>query len=347
MRVFAIPLGKARWTLLAEQRSPATPPVLATTGTDDHSLRRIPSIPPSSPSSSARPLDSSAAVTVSPLSLASNLLNDETMQRWRDRAAAIQQRVENEWQEMASSPKRSWKRRVHATGSRLLDRVCVNEDFFKAVPEDALDAEVVYPLGADEQELRDHFATLLNNHTALHRRWLLASLGFLPFTAAASLFPGPNFFLIWNSFRVYSHHRASKGVARFAELVKDDKLIYRPCAELAELCPVDRSHRTLTAAVSSTSGSTSSSALSLDELSRYHSPLARAVRRTLEQSRVGSRFTLRPPVSFATFFSAPSSSSSSSASSSASSSPSASSSSSSSPSASSSSSSSPSSSSSS
>lgn len=74
--------------------------------------------------------------------------------------------------------------------------------------------EITYPSGISHHYVRRRLRLLLVNKTATHRRWAYINGALLPLTMAMTVVPGPNVFLAWNGYRLFSHIRAWRGGQR-------------------------------------------------------------------------------------------------------------------------------------
>jgi hypothetical protein len=62
---------------------------------------------------------------------------------------------------------------------------------------------------------------LMKQRINYHFRWSIANAVLLPFSALATILPGPNIFLAWNLYRLYCHIQAYRGASLF--LLKHQK----------------------------------------------------------------------------------------------------------------------------
>lgn len=80
--------------------------------------------------------------------------------------------------------------------------------------------EIVYPEGVSARFVERRWRRMLRGRRLKHSRGIVLNLCLLPVTAAATVIPGPNVFVAWNGFRLYSHVMARRG----ADRVLDRKL---------------------------------------------------------------------------------------------------------------------------
>ena len=62
----------------------------------------------------------------------------------------------------------------------------------------------------------------MNSNETYYRNWYMLSYAGLPFSALCTLLPGPNVFLLYNLFRLYSYKHSTDGI----RLLKNAKFIY-------------------------------------------------------------------------------------------------------------------------
>jgi hypothetical protein len=99
--------------------------------------------------------------------------------------------------------------------------------------------EVLYPSGISQNYARRRLRLLVLHKTAAHRRWIFINGLLIPLTTALGLLPGPNVFLAWNGYRLFSHVRAWRGGQRI--LTGEIPITFTPSEELdALLSPEDR-----------------------------------------------------------------------------------------------------------
>lgn len=75
--------------------------------------------------------------------------------------------------------------------------------------------EVLYPSGISQNYARRRLRLLVLHKTAEHRRWIVINSLLIPVTTLMGFLPGPNVFLAWNGYRLFSHVRAWRGGQRF------------------------------------------------------------------------------------------------------------------------------------
>lgn len=72
---------------------------------------------------------------------------------------------------------------------------------------------LLHPKALSGDEARSLLLDLGRRRVQAHRSWLAVCIGMLPISLAAGLLPGPNVFLAWNAYRLYSHYTAYKGAS--------------------------------------------------------------------------------------------------------------------------------------
>lgn len=90
--------------------------------------------------------------------------------------------------------------------------------------------EFIYPANVSYRFVERKWRRFLRYCARRHKRGVILNLILLPFTAAATILPGPNVFVAWNGFRLYSHIMASRGAER--GLQKQISLKFSPTSEL-------------------------------------------------------------------------------------------------------------------
>ncbi len=93
--------------------------------------------------------------------------------------------------------------------------------------------EVMYPSGISPAYARRRLRLLVMHKTAAHRRWMIINSLMIPVTSAMMVVPGPNVFLAWNGYRLFSHIRAWRGGQRV--LSGEVEITFTPSDELNEL----------------------------------------------------------------------------------------------------------------
>jgi hypothetical protein len=157
---------------------------------------------------------------------------------WMQRAKALLHKLEakatKEWDELELAPAGSLKARVHKAATRMISSVDPVEVFLKHVhPPQGHDHSamlVVHPSGVDKGTVQKKLLDLGTREEAHHKRLLVLWGLAVPLTASMTILPGPNIFLFWNVFRVYSHYKALKGAqcllasATVCDYQSDEKL---------------------------------------------------------------------------------------------------------------------------
>jgi hypothetical protein len=93
--------------------------------------------------------------------------------------------------------------------------------------------EVTYPSGISPHYVRRRLRLLLLHKTMAHRRWIIINSLLIPVTCAMTIVPGPNVFLAWNGYRLFSHIRAWRGGQRV--LTGQISVTFTPSDELDQL----------------------------------------------------------------------------------------------------------------
>ncbi|KAI9206758.1 mitochondrial K+-H+ exchange-related-domain-containing protein [Polychytrium aggregatum] len=70
---------------------------------------------------------------------------------------------------------------------------------------------VFHPARLSTSQIQHELETLANRRTPYHQRLFILSTLLVPVSCLATILPGPNVFLAYNLFRVYSHWRAYQG----------------------------------------------------------------------------------------------------------------------------------------
>jgi hypothetical protein len=113
--------------------------------------------------------------------------------------------------------------------------------------------EITYPSGISHHYVRRRLRLLLLNKTAMHRRWVYINTAMLPLTMALTVIPGPNVFLAWNGYRLFSHIRAMRGGQRALE--GQVEVTFAPSDELNDLLvPEERLIKPLDPEIAATIG---------------------------------------------------------------------------------------------
>ena len=150
---------------------------------------------------------------------------DRSFLSWlREKAARAWRSVEG-----AETGVRKWVRGVIDT---LNSRVDPTEPMLRRILS-ARTIEITYPSGISHHYVRRRLRLLLLNKTATHRRWIYINSAILPLTMALTVIPGPNVFLAWNGYRLFSHIRAWRGGQR--ALTGQVDVTFVPSDELNDL----------------------------------------------------------------------------------------------------------------
>ncbi|MBI4468294.1 MAG: hypothetical protein HY650_03120 [Acidobacteria bacterium] len=139
-------------------------------------------------------------------------------------------------QGMASTDQR-WLKGVDAALARLESRVEPMETLLMQSRKAAV-VSIHHPAGITPSLVERRFRRLIRRGVRKSKRGILINLAVLPFCLVMSLFPGPNIFLGWSAYRLFSHYLAREGGKRILsgqcpiETVPDKSL-----AEVPEVSP--------------------------------------------------------------------------------------------------------------
>ncbi|KAL7751094.1 hypothetical protein RI367_003674 [Sorochytrium milnesiophthora] len=99
------------------------------------------------------------------------------------------------------------KHRVLGAASRVLERIPWQEVFLKRCsgPDHV---RLLNPPSMSRDAVSAQLRSLVCDREAVHRRLRIYSAACLPVSVLASVIPGPNLPLLYNAFRLYSHHTA-------------------------------------------------------------------------------------------------------------------------------------------
>lgn len=176
------------------------------------------------------------------------------------------EKIKKEWQELEQAPPGTWKSRFAQMGSKLMDQIPPSETFLKNASAHAAavkrarkhgssdeassaeskhecteeeKCELIYPSCLPREDVEEALVHMLDTNAAYHKRWLILNVMCLPLSAAMAVLPGPNVFVVWNGFRVYSHMQARKGALYLADIIArheaEDLVKFRPCDELSTI----------------------------------------------------------------------------------------------------------------
>ncbi|KAF9168182.1 hypothetical protein DFQ26_000749 [Actinomortierella ambigua] len=142
------------------------------------------------------------------------------------------------WSELGQSPHDSAKHKVFVFGTRVLDKLPHEEYFLKAVPakEDWDQAPAkpnmvpfTYPSAWKEARVKDDFRALVRARVPYHRKYMIYSAIWVPFTSLFAIVPlVPNFPLFYNAYRLWSHWKAYQGAKHLDFLITNNVLDYQP-----------------------------------------------------------------------------------------------------------------------
>ncbi|KAJ1984975.1 hypothetical protein H4R34_000319 [Dimargaris verticillata] len=134
------------------------------------------------------------------------------------------------WEALAEAKTRTWRRRLYATGTGLMDKIDYHEWFLKSVPSrgDAGDLQkmtVHYPPLLDGTQVQAQLVQMVKERKPYHRRYLTLSCLWLPLSLSFGLVPLiPNIPLFYNLFRVYSHYKAHQGAEHLDWLLANGQI---------------------------------------------------------------------------------------------------------------------------
>lgn len=101
----------------------------------------------------------------------------------------------------------------------------------KEITGSTTDATVLYPSldGVEDydQAVKQRFNQLLQHRLEYHKKWFYRSIYCIPFSMLMGILPGPNVFLAFNLFRVYSHDKAYHGATRLKNIVSRNALTFQ------------------------------------------------------------------------------------------------------------------------
>lgn len=169
------------------------------------------------------------------------------------------EKVKQEWQELEQAPPGTWKSRFAQMGSKLMDQIPPSEAFLKNAGAHAAaikrakrlgtpleegghqcsedeKCELIYPSCLPREDVEEALVHMLNTNAAYHKRWLILNVMCLPLSSAMAVLPGPNVFVVWNGFRVYSHMQARKGALYLSDLIaRHDAEVREPSLRAEQL----------------------------------------------------------------------------------------------------------------
>ncbi|KAJ3210672.1 hypothetical protein HDU67_005126 [Dinochytrium kinnereticum] len=162
--------------------------------------------------------------------------------RWaseaRRHARNVSSWVKVQWDGMGEKPEGSWQRKLHGFGNAVLDGIDAEEYFLKDVPsiliKPTVEASITvhHPTHIPSDQALSHLQYVSHHRINYHRRWLLISTLSLPFSAAATLLPGPNVFLLYNVVRLNDHYRALRGGQALERYIKSGRIVAEPDVRL-------------------------------------------------------------------------------------------------------------------
>ncbi|KNE68307.1 hypothetical protein AMAG_12974 [Allomyces macrogynus ATCC 38327] len=141
--------------------------------------------------------------------------------------------VHTQWTQLGAPTAPAWQQSVHSRGTAVLARLPWEETLAKHL--DHPDALVLYhPARVESRSAERQLVGLLRERLVFHQRWRKYTACGLPASVAAGIFPGPNLPLLYNAFRVYSHHVATEHLTATLALLssKSPPLRCEPIADL-------------------------------------------------------------------------------------------------------------------
>ncbi|KAJ3370752.1 hypothetical protein GGF31_003775 [Allomyces arbusculus] len=141
--------------------------------------------------------------------------------------------VHTQWTQLGAATAPAWQQSVHARGTAVLARLPWEETLAKHL--DHPDALVLYhPARVESRSAERQLVGLLRERLVFHQRWRKYAACGLPASVAAGILPGPNLPLLYNAFRVYSHHVATEHLTATLALLssKSPPLHCEPIADL-------------------------------------------------------------------------------------------------------------------
>ncbi|ORZ30205.1 mitochondrial K+-H+ exchange-related-domain-containing protein [Catenaria anguillulae PL171] len=133
-------------------------------------------------------------------------------------------RVSHEWTELNQPDAAQWKRKVHAWGSKLLAALPWTELVAKKWVAPVEHVVLYHPAGVEAVTAHRQLSKFVVAQLGEHVKWRKISALGLPFSVMAGILPGPNLPLLYNAFRVYSHHIAAANLASVNASIHDAAL---------------------------------------------------------------------------------------------------------------------------
>ncbi|KAJ3192019.1 hypothetical protein HK101_007172 [Irineochytrium annulatum] len=119
-------------------------------------------------------------------------------------------------------------KRLHSFGTGILDRIPAEEYFLREIGWDVpqrIRARLHHPAELSETTVVNYLTALANRRLPYHYKWTVLSVLCLPFSAAMTILPGPNVFLLYNAVRLRDHFCAWRGSQNLARVLKEGGLI--------------------------------------------------------------------------------------------------------------------------
>ncbi|KAJ3414517.1 hypothetical protein HDV05_006519 [Chytridiales sp. JEL 0842] len=163
-------------------------------------------------------------------------------------AATLRNATAKSWDDLSQKPAGSWQNRLFHFGESVLDRIPAEEWFLKevpALPKERLERDghvkipmlvpLHHPSHIPPSTLLPNLQSLIQRRLPFHRRLLIQSTCLIPFTAALSVLPGPNVFLLYNVVRVVDHYKALRGCQTLQTLLQNNEITSIPDPKLDSL----------------------------------------------------------------------------------------------------------------
>lgn len=132
---------------------------------------------------------------------------------WRDRIDSWLMKGGEIWERWGKTKKSSLKYKTYQMGNKIMDKIEANEWFLKHVGYPVENLKLIYPPSLlSEAQIRQYIKQdLLEHRLPYHKKYRKLSIFMIPLSALMGILPGPNVFLAYNLFRVYSHDKAVRG----------------------------------------------------------------------------------------------------------------------------------------
>ncbi|KAI3649780.1 hypothetical protein MP228_005412 [Amoeboaphelidium protococcarum] len=140
-------------------------------------------------------------------------------------------KAHTKWHQYGSMDnKESWKFKLYSYGSALMNKVDADEWFLKEIsPVASVDDQVndygfkfLYPSLIDKKIVKSRLQNMLDYRIPYHQKYRRLSVYCIPLSMLGGILPGPNVFLMYNLFRLYSHDKAYRGACHLKERIDGD-----------------------------------------------------------------------------------------------------------------------------